>query len=89
MKGIKNESEQQKVHQQIETLLMVNFGQKTAIFDPWNFAQKKNTKIAWNHLETLSVSQKLTNLKFETTFGFTKTDEFPNRQLKLSFEVWN
>ena len=22
---------------------MVNFGQKTAIFDPWNFAQKKNT----------------------------------------------
>ena len=45
-----------------ETLLMVNFGQKTAIFDPWNFAQKKK-----NHQNHLKPPWNLVS--------FTKTDK--------------
>ena len=50
--------------------------------------KKKTTKTAWNHHETLSVSQKIKSIKHETTFGFKKKDNFPNRPLKSIFKGW-
>ena len=55
-----------------ETLLMVNFGQKTAIFWRWNQDTKKKyhrevENIVWNQS-----GFKKTDFRFgETTFGFT------------------
>ena len=69
--------------QWLETQHMVNFGQKTAIFNLWNSRQKK---IPPNWLETTLVSQKKTNLNFETTLVSQKKTIFKNTNVNRHVE---
>ena len=80
-----------------KTLLMVNFGQKTAIFSSWNFPKKKkppkllkyclkpllvSKKLPDKNLKPLLVSQKLPKLQFRGG----------NRRQKAevtNFKIWN
>ena len=66
-----------------ETQHMVNFGQKTAIFNLWNSRQKK---IPPKWLETTLVSQKKTNLNFETTLVSQKKTIFKNTSVNRHVE---
>ena len=67
----------------LETQHMVNFGQKTAIFNLWNSRQKK---IPPKWLETTLVSQKKTNLNFETTLVSQKKTIFKNTNVNRHLE---
>ena len=65
---------------------MVNLDQKTAFFGSLNQVAKKNTtKILKNELKTTKVSKILAKKKSRNHFGFAKTDQFSNYQLKCSF----
>ena len=71
-----------------ETLLMVNFGQKTAIFDPWNFAKKK--KKHQNHLKppwNLVSFTKTDKLEIWNHFWFHENCPISKSSLKII--IWS